>query len=187
MEFSINCKYFPILNRKRYHSINVQGVCDANGKFIHFTARWPGSTHDAFILRNSLPSDTFESGRRNGIILADSGYPNRNWLFTPYRNSDAEWQVAYDTKHIRTRVVIENAFGRLKRRFAILHSEARLTSHKVAKVVAACIILHNIATDYKIGEKDTNDIEYEDHEDEQHLPSLDSSQCRDAFARNIFG
>lgn len=136
--------------------------------------------------------DAFESGRTDGIILGDSGYPNRRWLFTPYRNPETEWQLAYNTKQIRTRVLIENAFGRLKRRFSILHSEARLTSKKIAKVVAACIILHNIATDYNMPDNNTRDIDFEDHDNEHDLPSseffpLNSSEYRDVFAQNVFG
>ena len=29
------------------YTINVQGVCDYNGKFIDAHIRWPGGTHDA--------------------------------------------------------------------------------------------------------------------------------------------
>ena len=102
------------------------------GNWSIFPQKWSGlSAHDAFISRNSLLWDAFESGRRVGIILGDSEYPDRKWLFTPYRNPENERQLACHYKQIWTRVLIENAFGRMKRRFAILHSKARLTSHKV--------------------------------------------------------
>ncbi|VDI08104.1 Hypothetical predicted protein, partial [Mytilus galloprovincialis] len=43
-----------------------------------------------------------------------------------------------------TRSVIERTFGRLKRRFHILHSEIRMKPGKACKIIIACAILHNI-------------------------------------------
>lgn len=40
------------VNKKNYHSINLQGVCDYNWKFLNVVVRWPGGTHDAFIWVN---------------------------------------------------------------------------------------------------------------------------------------
>ncbi|KAM4693060.1 putative nuclease HARBI1 [Discoglossus pictus] len=36
-------------NRKHYHSINVQVVCDADMRIQNVVAGFPGSTHDAYI------------------------------------------------------------------------------------------------------------------------------------------
>jgi len=41
------------INRKHFHSINVQIICDADMLLTNVVARWPGSTHDSFILRHS--------------------------------------------------------------------------------------------------------------------------------------
>ncbi|XP_030764851.1 putative nuclease HARBI1 [Sitophilus oryzae] len=41
------------LNRKGFHSKNVQIICDANLKILNVNARWGGATHDAFIWRQS--------------------------------------------------------------------------------------------------------------------------------------
>lgn len=37
------------VNRKGYHSINVQLVCDWRLQILHINARYPGSTHDSYI------------------------------------------------------------------------------------------------------------------------------------------
>ncbi|KAJ1207802.1 hypothetical protein NDU88_003192 [Pleurodeles waltl] len=40
-------------NRKSYHSMNVQMVCLADQYISQVNAMFPGSVHDAYILRNS--------------------------------------------------------------------------------------------------------------------------------------
>ena len=176
------------MNRKGFHSINVQAVCDAAGKFTNFVAKWPGSTHDSFILKNSSLWEGFESEHLEGIILGDSGYPNRKWLFTPFRNAVTDEERRFNIHHSRTRVLIENAFGRLKRRFSILHSEARLKPEKVVKVIATCIVLHNVATDLKL---QVNDVIEPEHmvgaQDAPPMPLNNTTSYRDMFAREVFG
>ncbi|KAK0152980.1 putative nuclease HARBI1 [Merluccius polli] len=46
------------VNRKNFHSINTQVICDAT-QVTDLVARWPGSTHDSFILMNSGTGITF--------------------------------------------------------------------------------------------------------------------------------
>ena len=38
-------------NRKQFHSIVLQGVTDAKGRFIHVSTGYAGSIHDAQVLR----------------------------------------------------------------------------------------------------------------------------------------
>lgn len=59
--------------------MNVMAVCDASLKFTNLVARWPGSSHDAFVWTNSTLCDLFESGGINrGWLLGDSAYPLKN-------------------------------------------------------------------------------------------------------------
>ncbi|KAL5246392.1 hypothetical protein ACI65C_013800 [Semiaphis heraclei] len=46
------------VNRKNYHSINVQLVCDSDMKIINVSALFPGSVNDAYIWNNSLLEPT---------------------------------------------------------------------------------------------------------------------------------
>lgn len=61
------------VNRKNFHSINVQCICDANFKIINAVFRWPGSTHDSYIWNNSQICRQFEEGDiANGWLLGKS-------------------------------------------------------------------------------------------------------------------
>jgi hypothetical protein len=48
------------VNRKGKTTINVQAVCDPVGRYMNLVAKWPGCTHDSFVLRNSDVWDAFE-------------------------------------------------------------------------------------------------------------------------------
>ena len=74
------------VNRKKQHSINVQVVLDSHYKFLDIVARWPGSVHDARILRESELFSFFERGcvPAGCHLLGDSGYPSQRWLLTSY-------------------------------------------------------------------------------------------------------
>jgi nuclease HARBI1 len=86
-------------NRKHYPSINVMAVCNSAKQFIYLYASWPGSCHDAFILRQSALWDDFEAGRGHGaVILGDSGYPCRHWLLTPYPNPADNSQERFNSQ-----------------------------------------------------------------------------------------
>jgi hypothetical protein len=50
------------VNRKGYHSVNVQMVCDNNLIIRDVVAKWPGSSHDSFIWRMSGLKTIMERG-----------------------------------------------------------------------------------------------------------------------------
>ena len=86
------CNYGPdeyiYVSRKGGHAINVQLICNAHYIITNVVARWPGSTHDSRILRNSLIGRHFENGHLAGVLLGDSGYTVQPWLMTPVPNPD---------------------------------------------------------------------------------------------------
>ncbi|KAK3086191.1 hypothetical protein FSP39_015880 [Pinctada imbricata] len=102
--------------RKNFHAINVQAICESNLRFTNVVCRWPGATHDAFVLSQSKIPEHLE-GTLEGWLLGDSGYPLKKWLMTPLANPVLEKEIKYNQAHIKTRNTIERAFGVLKSRF----------------------------------------------------------------------
>lgn len=86
------------VNRKRYHSINVQVVFGAKYRIIDIDAKWPGSVHDSRILNENGLKRMFETGAvpAGCHLLGDSGYGSKTWLLTPYLQPQPGYQVNYN-------------------------------------------------------------------------------------------
>ncbi|XP_063788445.1 putative nuclease HARBI1 [Pseudophryne corroboree] len=72
-------------NRKNFHSMNMQVVCDSKSRILNVFAVFPGGTHDSYILCHSALFERFENNEMcDGWLLGDSGYGCRPWLLTPF-------------------------------------------------------------------------------------------------------
>jgi hypothetical protein len=152
-------------NRKSYFSLNTQMICDSELRILNVVARWPRSVHDSTIFMNSRVRVLFENGQyRNVILLGDSGYPNKSYLFTPLLHPRQPAEVRYNERHVSTRNVIERCFGVIKRRFPILAYGCRLKIETVQIVIVAAAVLHNIAL--KMGDVEPPPVpeELDEHE-----------------------
>ncbi|CAG2229820.1 HARBI1 [Mytilus edulis] len=142
------------VNRKNYHSVNVQGVCDSDMKFMNIVAKWPGATHDAFIWANSNISEMFENRTiGHGWLLGDSGYPLRPWLLTPVLNPGTRQQQRYNEAHMQTRSMVERSFGLLKSRFRCIDTSGGTllyTPKRCCDIVIAVVVLHNMCIIHRI-------------------------------------
>ncbi|XP_063600699.1 putative nuclease HARBI1 [Penaeus indicus] len=127
------------VNRKRFHSLNLQVVCNADGLIISYNTRYPGSTHDAFIWSN--------------CALRDSGYPLEPYLLTPLSNPRTPGETRYNRSNTRTRGIIEQTCGILKSRFKCLHHSGRTLQCdpvKCSKIAITCLLLHNYCVKRRI-------------------------------------
>ncbi|XP_064482866.1 uncharacterized protein LOC135395701 [Ornithodoros turicata] len=140
-------------NRKKYHSIVLQGICDHQMKFLDVFVGFPGSAHDARILRSSF--FFFRTPKRSvqflgGYILGDSAYPLLPWLLTPYRDIGqglSAWKRKYNLVHSQQRVTIEHAFGVLKQRFQRLYYVDTDSIHQACLIVLGPCVLHNMCAE----------------------------------------
>lgn len=72
---------------------------------------------------------------------------------TPINDAaDNSHEARYNEIHGKARVLIENTFGRLKNRWRCLNKDRTLhyAPEKCAKIITACAVLHNLATEYMV-------------------------------------
>ena len=119
---------------------------------------WPGKSHDARVFRRSplyqrcinrsfLTEDLskeIDGKMVNPLIICDSAYPMESWMMKPYCDSGNLYprETNFNFCLSRTRVVVENCFGRLKGRFRCLSNLETSVKNTVA-ITSACCILHN--------------------------------------------
>ncbi|XP_056017428.1 putative nuclease HARBI1, partial [Ostrea edulis] len=122
-------------------------------RFTNAVCKFPGSTHDAYILNNSYLPECVSNLPDGGWLLGDSGYPLKEWLMTPINNPRTGQEERYNVAHCRTRNVIERAFGVLKARFRCLHKTGGCLPYKpskCARIIECTMRLHNLAIERNV-------------------------------------
>ncbi|XP_016104019.1 putative nuclease HARBI1 [Sinocyclocheilus grahami] len=71
-----------IVNRKSFHSISVQMICDANCLITNLEVMWPGSVHDSRAFRANRIYQRLSLGEFSGVLLGDKGYACETFLLT---------------------------------------------------------------------------------------------------------
>ncbi|XP_068729342.1 uncharacterized protein [Montipora capricornis] len=154
------------VNRKSFHSIVLQGVADANGKFLHVSTGYAGSIHNARMLRMRSLLTAIEDGdilhsplRRIGgmqvkpPIVADPAYKLTTWCMKPFPQTRTmtDSQRDFNKSLSSARVVVEQAFGLLKGRWRCLLDKLDESVDKVPSTIITCCILHNICLEVNDG------------------------------------
>nr|XP_023027765.1 putative nuclease HARBI1 [Leptinotarsa decemlineata] len=150
---AVDCTHIRILhpveeehnfvNRKGYHSMNVQVICDSNLRILAVNPKHAGSTHDAYIWHTSAIREEVETQyrleNRSCWLLGDSGYPLQPRLMTPIVNALPNTpEGRYTQAHCSARNCIE--------RFRCLSGDRtlRYKPEVVGQIISSCATLHNI-------------------------------------------
>lgn len=186
--FPPNYQEDDFVNRHHQHSINVLAVAGPNHEFFYVNANYPGKCHDSHVMQESSLWREFERGWRpfdEAIILADSAYPLKEWLITPFRGVPQGPQTTFNSSHIKTRMVVEQAFGIIKKRFYILSTGIRFRKMQDAsKIILACFVLHNLCIQHGDHGEEGSEDEGDDSFDELLMPAEDQNNLRNP--RNKF-
>ncbi|KAH7955378.1 hypothetical protein HPB52_000800 [Rhipicephalus sanguineus] len=125
-------------NRKKLHSIVLQGVCNADMMFIDVFIGIPGRAHDSRVLQDSF---FYEEAAAKCEDVVAATLPPHDVETTKWE----PWMMAFNYAHTRQRVVIEQGYGILKARFQRLYDiDVGSIKYAVQIVLASCV-LRNMA------------------------------------------
>ena len=145
--------------RKVWYSMLIQGLADANYCFLDIYVGWPGNVYNARMFSHStlyskitrmylLPDkpELISGVSYPLFMITDSAYPLQSWLMKPFQHNSnlITQQHTFNYWLSRTRIVVENTFGRLKARWWTLMKKNIMFVHNIPHIIAAACVLHNI-------------------------------------------
>ena len=135
------------------------GLVGYNKRFLYCGVGAPTSTNDSRMLRgtslyekiisgNIIPDKRTTLGDFGNIPLVtigDTAFPKQAWLLKGYSEDTHDPKQRYFNRKIcSARVVSENAYGMLKRKFGILFKKTEDRLKNLKYVIMACAMLHNL-------------------------------------------
>lgn len=133
------------VNKKGFHSVGCQIVCDSRGLLLSAETHWPGALNDSEVLQRSALYMAMEDSEE-GWLLGDCRYPLRKWLLTSvdYPESPAEFQ--YNLAHSTTHEIVDRTFRAIQTRFKCLDGTKgylQYSPERSSSIILACCVLHN--------------------------------------------
>lgn len=179
-------------NYKGWYSVILLAVADHTYKFLYTNAGAPGRNHDSNVFRRSrlprtLASELFameakvvEGVNVCPVLLGDQAFPLQFHLMKPFPRpgpAGSPSQV-YNYRLSSARRVVENAFGRLKARFRMLHKGLECDIDNVKIIIRAACVLHNICEQLR-DHCDQNWVEAVRSDDERRPQPICTSSRRE--------
>ena len=145
-------------SRYQQHDFIIQAVVNGQKLFLDFACGYPGSMHDARVLRRSsifrraeggdiliAPTVNINGNEIGPYLVGDSAYPLSPWLMKPYPEGTRDRaEIKFNKELSSARVKVECAFGLIKSRWRILQKRFDSTIDFAVKNAIACAVLHNL-------------------------------------------
>nr|CAI5847185.1 unnamed protein product [Callosobruchus analis] len=189
-------------NYKSFYSVVLQGVADANYKFIAVDVGGYGKQSDGgtfqasdfyeFLTRNylTLPEPSYlpqTNTKAPFVFISDEAYPLLLYLLKPFggKNLTSE-QENFNKRLSRARKTIECSFGIIYSKWRLL-SKSIETDIKTADNIIKCIcILHNTIIDKEGFERHLTDVSLEFSHNENRRPATGRPPNEAKIIRDIF-
>lgn len=149
-------------NYKRFFSIVLMVVADANYKFVSIDVGGRGAEGDAHIFSriklgkmvkeddpelNLPPNSPIMNRNLPYFFIGDDAFPLTKRLMKPFKPKRNEAltdeETIFNYRLSRARRCVENAFGILNARFRCVGRTIHCKPDNAKKIVAACCLLHN--------------------------------------------
>ncbi|XP_015807833.2 putative nuclease HARBI1 isoform X2 [Nothobranchius furzeri] len=135
------------VNKKGFHSVACQLVCDARGLLLSTETHWPGGLEDTIVLERSAVHKHLQDNKE-GWLLGDGRYPLRKWLMTPVERPESPAEFQYNLAHVATHEIVDRTFRAIQTRFRCLDGTKgylQYSPEKSSSILLACCVLHNIS------------------------------------------
>lgn len=146
-------------NYKKYFSVIMFAVVDANYEIMYVHTGSNGRVGDATVFRQSKFYKLMTEGKLNlpppttlpnstkttpFVFLGDSAFAISTKIMKPYPYNLANYeQKIFNYRLSRARRVVENVFGILSSRFRFYHTALNMSLDNVDSIVLASCVLHN--------------------------------------------
>uniref|UniRef100_A0A1A7XKQ2 Putative nuclease HARBI1 n=1 Tax=Iconisemion striatum TaxID=60296 RepID=A0A1A7XKQ2_9TELE len=135
------------VNKKGFHSVACQLVCDARGLLLSAETHWPGGLEDTVVLERSTVHKHLQDNKE-GWLLGDGRYPLRKWLMTPMGRPESPAEFQYNLAHEATHEIVDRTFRAIQTRFRCLDGTKgylQYSPEKSSSILLACCVLHNVS------------------------------------------
>jgi DDE superfamily endonuclease len=152
-ESTVGAKKF-FCGRKHKYGMNLQGTCDARGRFLDLSICHPASTSDFLAFTTSRFHRKLETPGflAPGLcIFGDSAYVNNGYFVTPFKNIKGGLKDDFNFFHSQVRITVECCFGMLVGRWGLMRRAfPQAMSIKKITALASCLCrLHNFCIDHR--------------------------------------
>ena len=149
--------------RKKKFGVNLQGVCDVEGRFLDISIGHPGSTSDHLAFSTSRLFYKLEQKEflAEGLcLLGDLAYVNTGYMATPYKSVRSGSKDNYDFFHSQLRIRIECAFGMLVSRWGLLQHplSTSMSMNRSLLLVMTLCRRHNFCINERLKNKERSPI-----------------------------